>query len=205
MEESSESIAKPLLEHVNNAWSTMVMRAQPFSDDLFQCIHPNHQVLLSCKPHRPGRHQWKPMQMDITADIKELQPDVIVECYLDAKYYHYDPADIYELTNFNVNVENIVEVNDTATVLNIQPEECSAAASLNDIQELEKACPEWEKETKAIHPKWLEHHQSGDLTKDPGCPVCLEEAGSKVNHRCRKRDRQYLVLCIVNLAQTSSH
>ena len=49
--------------------------------------------------------------------------------------------------------------------------------------------PEWEKETQTIHPKWLEHHQSGHLTKDPGCPVCMEEAGSKVNHRRKKTDR----------------
>ena len=41
-----------------------------------------------------------------------------------------------------------------------------------------------------IRPKWLEHHQSGHLTKDPTCPVCMEEAGSKVSHRRRKGDRQ---------------
>ena len=49
------------------------------------------------------------MQSDLTADIKELQPDVIVECYLEAKYYHYDPLDMYELVDFNVNVENLIE------------------------------------------------------------------------------------------------
>ena len=65
-----------------------------------------------------------------------------------------------------------------------------ANASLNDnFQELEKTVPEWDQETKVIHPKWLEHHQSGHLTKDPGCPVCMEEAGSKVNHRRKKGDR----------------
>ena len=42
-------------------------------------------------------------------------------------------------------------------------------------------------DTQAIHPKWLEHHQSGHLAKDPGCPVCMEEAGSKVSHRRRNR------------------
>ena len=89
MEESSVHIVKSLLKDVNNTWSTMVMRTRPFSDDLFQSIYPNHQVLLSCKPHRPGCHQWRPVQTDITADIKELQPDVIVECYLETKYYHY--------------------------------------------------------------------------------------------------------------------
>ena len=65
-----------------------------------------------------------------------------------------------------------------------------ASASLNDnFQELEKTVPKWEQDTKVIHPTWLEHHQSGHLTKDPGCPVCMEEAGSKVNHRGKKGDR----------------
>ena len=129
------------------------------------------------------------MQTDITADINELEPDVIVECYLAAKYYHDDPEDIHELADYNVNTENLAESDDIVTVQHLEKDESYAAASLNNnFQELENACPEWDKETKAIHPKWLEHHQSGHLTKDPGCPVCMEEAGSKVNHRRKKGD-----------------
>ena len=152
MKESNESIVKSLLKNVNNTWSTMVMRTRPFSDDLFQCIHPNHQVLLSCKPHRPGCHQWRPMQTNINADIKELQPDVIVECYLEAKYYHYDPEDIYELVDYNLNADNLVESDEIVTVQYLEKDEYSATASLNDsFQELEKAYPEWDLETKS-HP-----------------------------------------------------
>ena len=197
MEESNEPIVRSLLKDVNNTWSTMVLRTRPFSEDLFQSIHPNHQVLLSRQPHRPGCHDWRPMQTDITADIKELQPDVIVECHLKTKYYHYDPEDIYELVDFNVNAENLAESDDIVTIQNIETDEYSAAASLNDdFHEVEKACPEWDKETQAIHPKWLEHHQSGHLTKDPGCPVCREEAGCKVNHCCREVTA-IQALCIV--------
>ena len=51
----------------------------------------------------------------------------------------------------------------------------SASASLSDnFKELENACPEWQQETQAIHPKWLEQHQSGHLTKNKNCPVCME-------------------------------
>ena len=72
----------------------------------------------------------------------------------------------------------------------MENDEYSMQANLNgNMQELVNTVPEWEKETQVIHPKWLEHHQSGHLTKDPGCPVCMEEAGSKVNHRRRKGDR----------------
>ena len=55
--ESHKPIVEALLEHVNGTWSTMAMHTQPFSHDLFQHVHPHHQVLLSCKPHRPGCHQ----------------------------------------------------------------------------------------------------------------------------------------------------
>ena len=55
-------IAKSLLTDVSKIWSTMVIRATPFSSDLFQHTHPHHQVLFSSKPHRPGSHQWRPAQ-----------------------------------------------------------------------------------------------------------------------------------------------
>ena len=114
------------------------------------------------------------MQQDINADIEELQPDVIVERYLDAKYYHYDPKDIYELGDYNVYAENLAESDDIVTLNSIEADECSATASLNDnFQELKKTFPEWDQDTKAIHPQWLEHHQSGHLTKGPGCPACM--------------------------------
>ena len=69
--ESHKSIVHALLEHVNETWSIMVMRTRPFSDDLFQHVHPHHQNLLSCKPHRPGCHQWRPSQQTINAEIQE--------------------------------------------------------------------------------------------------------------------------------------
>ena len=148
MEESSEHIVKSLLQDVNNTWSTMVMRTRPFSEDLFQSIYPNHQVRLSCKPHRPGYHQWRPTRSDLTAEIKELQPDVIVEWHPEAKYYHYDPADMCELVDFNANVENLVESDNIVTVQHMETDKFSAALTLNDnFQELEKACPEWQQDT----------------------------------------------------------
>ena len=137
------------------------------------------QVLLSCKPHLPGCHQWRPLQQNINAEIQELKPDVIVERYLDAKYYHYDPEYIHELSDYNVNAENLAESDNVVTLNSIETDEYLANATLNDnFQELEKTVPEWDQDTKVIHPKWLEHRQSGHLTKDPGCPICMEEAGS---------------------------
>ena len=56
------------------------------------------------------------------------------------------------------------------TLTSIETEEYSVNASLHDnFQELDKTVPEWDQETQVIHPKRLEHHQSGHLTKNPGC------------------------------------
>ena len=44
--------------------------------------------------------------MTLATEIRELQLDVIVECYLDAKYYHYDPVEIVDLVEYNATVAN---------------------------------------------------------------------------------------------------
>ena len=72
-------------------WSTLMLYTQPFPPDLFQHARPYHEVLFSCKPHRPGCHQWHadPCRHPgvMHCDLADLQPDVIVERCLDAKYY----------------------------------------------------------------------------------------------------------------------
>ena len=103
--ESNQHPAKSLLKDIKSTWSTMVMQTTPFPANLLQDIHPNHQVLLSRKPHRPGCHQWRPAQTTLATEIRELQPDVIVECYLNAKYYQYDPVDLRRVCRFNETVE----------------------------------------------------------------------------------------------------
>ena len=161
----------------------MVMRTTPFPADVFQSIHPHHQVLLSCKPHRPGCHQWRPAQTTLATELRELQPHVIVECYLDVKYYHYDPVEILDFVEFNETVENLLEEDNVVTVDNVEINEFNRSSSIIDnIKASESACPEWQQETQATHPKCLEHHQSVHLTKDKYCPVYVEEAGSRVAH-----------------------
>ena len=100
-ESPSCTIAEALLVPEAATGSTMVMHTHPFRHDILRDVHPYHEVLLSCKPHRPGCHQWRPLQPHIHDDLKELKPDVIIERYLDAKYYHYDPEEIYEMSEYN--------------------------------------------------------------------------------------------------------
>ena len=115
---------------------------------------------------------------------------MIVERYLDAKYYQHSPEDLQEMSDYNSNATYLAESDQIVTLTAIETEDPSMLASIQDnLQELVNSVPECEKETQSTHPKWLEHHQSGHLVKDPGCPVCMEEAGSKVNHRRKKADR----------------
>ena len=94
------------------------------------------------------------------------------------------------MCDYNCNATYLAESDQIVTLPAMETDESSMRASLHDnFRELENTVPEWEKETQSIHPKWLEHHQSGHLTKDPGCPACMEEAGSKVNQRRKKTDR----------------
>ena len=171
-------------------WSTMVMYTQPDPQDLLQHVYPHHEILFSCKPHRPGCHQCKPLHTQVYDEIQELQSDVIVERYLDAKYYQHSPYDIQKMSEYNSNATYLADSDQIITLNAMETGDPSLLASLQDnLQELEHSVPEWEKETQSIHPKWLEHHQSGHLVKDPGCPVCMEEAGSKINHRRKHADR----------------
>ena len=130
--------------------------------DLLQHVRPYHEVLFSSKPHRPGCHQWKPMHLQVHDEIRELQPDVIVERHLDAKYYQHPPDQVQEMSEYNSNATYLADSDQIMTLNAMETDDISILASLRDnLQELEHSVPEWEPETQSIHPKWLEHHESG--------------------------------------------
>ena len=172
-ESTSRAIVEALVIPPDAMWSTLMLYTQPFPPDLFQHARPYHEVLFSCKPHRPGCHQWKPMQTEVQDEIRDLQPDVIVERYLDAKYYQHSPDEIHDMSDYNSNATYLADCDQIIT-LNVMETDISASASLRDnLQELVNSVPEWEPETQSINPKWLEHHQSGHLVKDPTCPIYI--------------------------------
>ena len=120
-------------------------------------------------------------------EVQELNPDVIAECYLDAKYYHYDPV---ELTDMVANFANLANEDNILTVYEATMDNANACTSIDDnFRELDNACPSWEQNTEAVNPKWLEHHQTGHLIKDKTCPICIEESGGRVAHWRKKGDR----------------
>ena len=189
-EPAARAIVEALVIPPDATWSTLMLYTKPFPPDLLQCVRPCHAVLFSCKPHRPGCHQWKPMHVQVQEEIQELQPDVIVERYLEAKYYQYSPAEIHDMVDYNSSAKYLAESDQIITLDAMETDDMSTCTSIRDnLQELVNSVPDWEPETQSINPKWLEHHQSGHLVKDPSCPVCMEEAGCKINHRRKYADR----------------
>ena len=142
------------------------MYTQPYPPDLLQHVRPCHEVLFSCKPHRPGCHQWKPMHLQVHDEIRELQPDVIVERYLDAKYYQHSPDQVQAMSECNSNATYLADSDQIVTLNAMETDDISISASLRDnLQELVNSVPEWESETQSINPKWLEHHHPDTWSK----------------------------------------
>ena len=98
-ESHPRAMVEALMVPPDALWSTLLY-THPYPPDLLQAVRPYHEVLFSCKPHRPGCHQWKPLHLQVHDEIRELQPDVIVERYLDAKYYQHPLEQIQEMSDY---------------------------------------------------------------------------------------------------------
>ena len=91
---------------------------------------------------------------------------MIVECYLDAKHYHYNRVELRELPNIHGNFQELADSDVILTTKQTTCNEVNACTSIDDnFQELDSACPTWEAGTEPVNPKWLEDHQSGHLIK----------------------------------------
>ena len=109
-----------------------MLYTKPFPPDLLQHARPCHEVLFSCKPHRPGCHHWKPMQIQVQDEIQELQPDVIVERYLDAKYYQHSPDVICDMSDYNSHATYLADSDQIITLNAMETDDISTCASLRD-------------------------------------------------------------------------
>ena len=75
-------------------------------------------------------------------EVQQLNPDVVVECYLDAKYYHYDPVELNDIVDFNANFANLVEQDNIVTVDDAFLEEYNMCTPVDDnFKELDNAGP----------------------------------------------------------------
>ena len=111
-------------------WSTLKMYTQPYPSDLLQHVRPYHEFLFSCKPHRPGCHQWKPVHLQVYDEIRDLQPDVIVERYLDAKYYQHPPDRVKEMSEYNSNATYLATSDQIMTLNAMETDDTSVSATV---------------------------------------------------------------------------
>ena len=168
------TIAQAVRSDAAEQWSTLIIRTNPFPAD----------ILLDIYPHQPASSSMR-------REVQELNPAVIVECYLDAKYCYYDPVELTDLADLHATFVDLVNEHNIVTVEATVVDEHSASVSIDEnIKELDNACLSWEQHTETINPKCLEHHQSGHLVKDKTCPICIEESGSRVAHWRKQGDRQ---------------
>ena len=118
--------------------------------------------------------------------IASAQPDLLVEAYLDAKYYQCNPHELESLLTVFAASEALVQEDAVLTLVGRAPQEGTihVCASIDDnFHEFENACPKpHSADSNAINSKWLEHHQEGHLVKAMTCPVC---------HRRKHGDRQH--------------
>ena len=87
------------------------------------------------------------MHLQIHDDIQALQPDVIVERYLDAKYYQHPPDQVQEMSDYNSSAKYLADSAQIMTLNAMETDDVSILASLQD------SVPEWEPETQSIPPK----------------------------------------------------
>ena len=70
------------------------------------------------------------MQTQVQDEIRDLQPDVIVERYLDAKYYQHSPEEISEMSDYNSNATYLADCDEVITLNAMETDDISASASL---------------------------------------------------------------------------
>ena len=95
--------------------------------------------------------------------------------------------------DFNANLVNLIEEDNNVTVKNAVVDEYNLSVSVDENSRSWGACPSWQQpkyrscqsEVARTSPIW-----KGHLTKDKNCPVCVEEAGSRVAHWRKKADRK---------------
>ena len=122
------------------------MRTFPFPKNLFHQVFPCHKVILSTKPHRTSCHIWKEVSDITLAEVTEINPDAIVECYLDVKYYHYDPDELNDLSNVYDNFKALTDSDEVLTVSKATMDNIKACTSIDDnFKELDNACPSWKR------------------------------------------------------------
>ena len=116
------------------------------------------KVLLSAR----GCHVWMDAKKVSSEFISSVQPDLMVESYLDAKYYHYSSKELEPLLTILTASEALAQEDAVPTLTRRVPRKpVQVCASIDDnFNELENACPKPNSnDSHAINPKWIDHHQ----------------------------------------------
>ena len=65
------------------------------------------------------------MHIQVHDEVRELQPDVIVERYLDAKYYQHSPDELYGMSDYNSNAKYLADSDQIITLNTMETDDIS--------------------------------------------------------------------------------
>ena len=137
-------VLKSLLQTEDHAMTTIKIHRPPIDlTDLCQ-NRLSHKVLCSASAHRTGCHQWIDGNQITPQWLTEVTPDLVVETFMDANYYHYGSDELDILRNFNEQSANLVDEDEVVTLKAVAPaEDTSTEITLADeMQELDHAVPD---------------------------------------------------------------
>ena len=148
-------------EQMSKVWQTYDLETLIRGHLLSRLVSPGlpmPKLMLSTKPHHTGCHVWREVCEVTQSEVTEIKPDVIVECYLDAKYYHYNPAELNDLHNVSDNFKILLDCDEVLTINQATMDTINACTSIDDnnFKELDNACPTWEVEIESVNPKWVD-------------------------------------------------
>ena len=78
--------------------------------------------------------------LQVHDEIRDLQPDVIVERYLDAKYYQHPPDRVQEMSEYNSSATYLATSDQIMTLNAMETDDISMSASLETTSPIRTPC-----------------------------------------------------------------
>ena len=140
-----QSALHTLLDQSQHLLSDVVVHRPPLQLQWLSAVQPYHQIMMSKCPHKMGCHEWIPVQSVTEEYISALQPDLVIESFLDAKYYRFQPDEldmiipISSMTRAELDKDNVVTVKPVE--YDTSPEAIAEMDLVEEIGSLERAVP----------------------------------------------------------------
>ena len=125
--------------------SDVVVHRPPLHLKCLSAVQPCHQIMMSKYPDKMGCHEWIPAQSVTEEYIDALQPDLVIESFLDAKYYRFQPDELDMIIPISAatraELDNDAIVTAKPVEYDTSPEAIAEMDLVEEIGSLERAVP----------------------------------------------------------------